>query len=115
METESSEKNKAFASDIVECISEGGVKPNPDANLSTNDTILYTKNLKISTLCEELKNAFEKYGKVIKCVIKEPPKIKGKQFKPTNYGYIYYENKEDAKKAQLGIVKDEEALRLYED
>ena len=80
-----------------------------------NDTILYTKNLKMSTLCEELKNTFEKYGKVVRCVIKEPPKIEGKQFKPTKYGYIYYENKEDAKKAQFGIVKDEEALRLYED
>lgn len=63
---------------------------------------------------DHLLKAFEKFGKVVRCVMKEPPKVDGKNFKPTKFGYIYFENKDDAKKASSEATKDEEVKALYE-
>ena len=46
--------------------------------------------------------------------MKEPLKVEGKTFKPTKFGYIYFENKENAKSASSDAIKDEEVKQLYE-
>ena len=64
---------------------------------------------------DELKKAFSEIGEIECCNVKEPTYLPGTQYKKTKFGYIFFKEKDDAKKAILDARNNSTILSLYED
>ena len=86
-------------------------------NSMQNESNLFTKNLRPDVSLEEVKNAFQNYGEISNIAIRFPKKAAGLSDQPidTQYGFINFINKEDAKNVMVKAKEDPKILSLYKD
>lgn len=87
----------------------------------TNETNLFTKNLLSDVTKEQLQAAFAQYGEILSCAVRCPPEPKAdaaadksKNLKiDTQFGFINFKEKDDARKALVQSRNNEDLKKLY--
>lgn len=79
---------------------------------SQNQTNLYVKNLRSDVTEQEIKTAFQHYGKITSVAIRDWKAPNGE--KTAKYGFIAYENPDDAKYAISEAVRNPDVVALFQ-
>lgn len=80
-----------------------------------NETNLFTKNLLKHVTVDNLIQIFKQFGEVTSVAIKEIKSVDPKFPSETNFGFICFAKKEDAKQALVSALKDQTLQELYKD
>jgi polyadenylate-binding protein len=76
-----------------------------------NDSNLYLKNLKTDITEQDIKSVFQHYGKITSIGVREWKSPNGEKI--AKYGFIAFDNPEDAKHAQSEGLKNQDIRGLY--
>lgn len=79
---------------------------------ANNLTNLFIKSLKLTTTSEQLKSAFEKYGKITSVGLKDAKALADSPIEPLKFGFINFSDEKEASEAFFKGKKDSDVMSL---